>query len=723
MQPIQFFAARAEDGALLPDATVDVFAHGTQDRAVLFSDSAGTVPLENPLRADANARVFFYSTTNRIDIRISRYGYVAPMLLDISTVDVATAVEQVRAEIDQVLEEARVDFENFLRNSGFETPVDYVVGLSITRPTQTVRFNGELYRAKDTSLPFTTTTWAADATKFLAIGDAALRQELADTADPNKNANLIGMKRTVEPNALAFRISKYHTNRALNLVTDFGLVMSGAADQTARLNTIASDLAGIAAANGGKCPLAIIPYGDLRLDGTVNLYPFFRFKSEGPLQIYAGDNNGIVFRVRNDLLFSQGTEADFNIGSIFDGENGGIKLFGNDTAGSVAFSIGNDVGTPVTGKYSAFCGLNKMHIRNFDRHIFFTNNNVFAGRFNDLKLSNANVAAISNASDAPVNSGELHEFRGCFINNCERGIETNSEIEIKYSGSISFTKRPIRLNGDHLINLHLDLVHFEKFGTDADDALIFSTATNNLLLPSVNFSGYILPSHYKGFGPGGNVPRTIFKGKMNLNFGPTNVHSDNFGIEGTNYQFLCNPDVIVRGQDNVKAGGSISINVGSMSFVPDPQVVNVSAGVPVKYTSVASPSTLLSALSAGTPARTTLKVTSAGGQRGFLSEMFPVMPGQPMFSSCLADVQATVAGAKVNMRFNWFYQDKSSAGTSSFLSSDLTSRIGQPGWNHAYLGTGRQIVPAGAMYAQLEIRTDVTFSGDMLLTSFMSGNA
>jgi len=69
-------------------------------------------------------------------------------------------------------------FNELLKHSAYEVPVDYVAGLGIVRPTQTVRFGGELYRGKDANLPFTTTTWAADSAKFFAIGDAALRQEL-----------------------------------------------------------------------------------------------------------------------------------------------------------------------------------------------------------------------------------------------------------------------------------------------------------------------------------------------------------------------------------------------------------------------------------------------------------------------------------------------------------------------------------------------------------------
>lgn len=87
MQPIQFFAARAEDGALVPGATVDVFVTGTQTRAALFADSMGTVPLINPMLADKNARVFFYSAITRIDIQIHRGAYVGPLMRDVVVTD------------------------------------------------------------------------------------------------------------------------------------------------------------------------------------------------------------------------------------------------------------------------------------------------------------------------------------------------------------------------------------------------------------------------------------------------------------------------------------------------------------------------------------------------------------------------------------------------------------------------------------------------------------
>lgn len=81
-------------------------------------------------------------------------------------------------------------FNAFLASSGYEIPVDYTPGLSITRPTQQVRYLGELYRPKDSSIPFTTTAFPADSTKWISNGDNALRQQLAGSS----GAGLVGFQ-------------------------------------------------------------------------------------------------------------------------------------------------------------------------------------------------------------------------------------------------------------------------------------------------------------------------------------------------------------------------------------------------------------------------------------------------------------------------------------------------------------------------------------------------
>ncbi|MVW87869.1 hypothetical protein EI969_18290 [Pseudomonas sp. PB101] len=295
MQPIQFFAARAEDGALLPDATVDVFAHGTQDRAVLFSDSAGTVPLENPFRADANARVFFYSTTDHIDIRISRYGYVAPMLLDISTVDVATAVEQVRGEIDQILDQARDDFENLLQHSGYETVfLAYAGGVVVQRQTQLVQRDGELYRVADqATLPLTLTgTWSIDKLKLFAVGDISLRQVLMSALGAeNVSIKAPGVNTVVR--SLASKVQRE---------IELGDYVAGGLDDTVQFQNMLSDIGnkttyrmisigGLSASYSGTTPRVIVRSGDYAISDSLVLPSYVNLEGE---ECLIAQNGGVT---------------------------------------------------------------------------------------------------------------------------------------------------------------------------------------------------------------------------------------------------------------------------------------------------------------------------------------------------------------------------------------------------------------------------------------------
>lgn len=72
-------------------------------------------------------------------------------------------------------------FQAQLANMGYELPsIPYAAGILVERETQLIERMGEFYRAKPGVVPFTTTgTWAADELNLVAVGDAALRTELA----------------------------------------------------------------------------------------------------------------------------------------------------------------------------------------------------------------------------------------------------------------------------------------------------------------------------------------------------------------------------------------------------------------------------------------------------------------------------------------------------------------------------------------------------------------
>lgn len=84
-------------------------------------------------------------------------------------------------QFNAFMESSDETFQQFLLSSGYQDLGDYAAGLQITSRNQIFRKDGELYRAGAAlDLPYTLTgAWAAEGPNFVSVGDAALRQEIA----------------------------------------------------------------------------------------------------------------------------------------------------------------------------------------------------------------------------------------------------------------------------------------------------------------------------------------------------------------------------------------------------------------------------------------------------------------------------------------------------------------------------------------------------------------
>lgn len=134
----------------------------------------------------------------------------------------------------------------------------YAAGLHFETTSQVFSYLGEFYApGPSIVLPYTTTgVGAGEVATFRSVGDAILRSDLADSADPAKGASLVG-----------------HSGRTLSAklldmvsVKDFGAVPDGSAvggtDNTAAFNA--------ALATGRK---VFVPSGDFRIKGTIIVPP------------------------------------------------------------------------------------------------------------------------------------------------------------------------------------------------------------------------------------------------------------------------------------------------------------------------------------------------------------------------------------------------------------------------------------------------------------------
>lgn len=118
-------------------------------------------------------------------------------------------------------------FNAYLVSAGYQFAGDYAAGIEITQFNQVIRdASGELWRVSgSTTLPYTTTgAGLPEGGAFVAVGDAVLRQELAD---PDKGAEMVGYKGGTVAGSLEDLASReLHFSDHIN-------VMDGAADNTA----------------------------------------------------------------------------------------------------------------------------------------------------------------------------------------------------------------------------------------------------------------------------------------------------------------------------------------------------------------------------------------------------------------------------------------------------------------------------------------------------------
>lgn len=106
--------------------------------------------------------------------------------------DIAQAERE--AEFIQTQEEKEERFQQFLLTSGYQDVGLYSPGINIIARNQIFLKDGEYYRAAaSTDLPYTTTgVWADEASKFVSVGDAVLRQQLSAESGSAIGASYIG---------------------------------------------------------------------------------------------------------------------------------------------------------------------------------------------------------------------------------------------------------------------------------------------------------------------------------------------------------------------------------------------------------------------------------------------------------------------------------------------------------------------------------------------------
>lgn len=151
-----------------------------------FYNTGNPVPSIDPRDLDDNAKHLDVAIHSPDDTWVDRLGATRKSIKGVENglqvmegeFDAAQADKQ--AVFDASQADKQAEFLATLAAMGYEIPIPYAAGIVFSRPTQTVQYLSEIYKAKPGVLPFTTTgTWATDSLKLTGIGDATLRQDLS----------------------------------------------------------------------------------------------------------------------------------------------------------------------------------------------------------------------------------------------------------------------------------------------------------------------------------------------------------------------------------------------------------------------------------------------------------------------------------------------------------------------------------------------------------------
>lgn len=178
-------------------------------------------------------------------------------------------------DFDDFMVQVANTFQEFLVSSGYEDIGDYAAGLVITTRNQIFWRDGELYRASAAlDLPYTATgVWGDESGLFVSVGDAALRQELANIAGSNVGgAVMVGF---IQSGADSESRNVQEKLEESLTAADKGAVGDGVADDTAAIAATLSE----AFARGGR---ARSGPGVFKTTGLTTMPANCVFEGDGP---------------------------------------------------------------------------------------------------------------------------------------------------------------------------------------------------------------------------------------------------------------------------------------------------------------------------------------------------------------------------------------------------------------------------------------------------------
>lgn len=195
---IKNYFAQDASGNVMPGARVDVFFPGTTSPVTTLQNAEGGAKA-NPFFADAKGLIQFAAPNGLYDLKVTSgmTSYTIKIqCADLSDFvgDAQTAASMAEDEADRA--EQAANSMTYSGTGAGGTVEDYAAGIEVTAYNQIIRADGEFWKLTAANdLPYTTTgAGMPEGGAFVSVGDAALRQSLANPTDPALGAAIVGYK-------------------------------------------------------------------------------------------------------------------------------------------------------------------------------------------------------------------------------------------------------------------------------------------------------------------------------------------------------------------------------------------------------------------------------------------------------------------------------------------------------------------------------------------------
>lgn len=527
--------------------------------------------------------------------------------------------ETFQEEFDEAQASRDAEFQEFLENSDYEIPVLYQPGLVLSRPSQTVMYQGYVYRVDTLYIPLTTTNWAADSPKMKLVGDASLRDDLLD---PAKAGTAVAWQRdlVLKPStALGYVLSLRPINiwEYAHLAVGFGVEPDSRFWDWAPAIQAASDAIRTRVNTFGPGTQNVIEFPGSRypVKGQVKISAFAKLKAEG-LVIFQTE-------VANDSAFHfTPSPGDYNDnstiirkqqwfrGPFINGQSGGF-VFHNalEKAGCTAIEIGPRTDISELSPFSRYSACD-FAVEGYAAAMKFNRFRNYIGSFERVHLeNNTELCVFGDVGGAVVlDSGENIHFsdsvfaiaESAFRWHCD-GFDINlTNCSYDFIGTIfrfSRLYKKITVNGGHMEGIGGTRAHDGIGGLVLEESV---TSADNGTLCYVNIagvSGYILP---------GRMIRGSNKVHVQLDF-----EFRKSGVDNTpDKVFFCSDAITVRKQMIINQHRS-TLPSWSTNMLRNPVFALDAVGA---LASAGSPPIGWAVVAGGSPATISADASSLGGK-------------------------------------------------------------------------------------------------------------